>query len=149
MNPVVYLPQSKRLLDQVREVLRYKHYSLKIEQAYLLSALLFLYCEVLAIDLPWLTEVQLVARPVHWMHSVVWRDECRLPLHCRHSSRSGFPRRHARTEMLSHDMAQGIVDNDPARLFRTESAPPRQQASAASAGCRAAAARQTGGCTRG
>lgn len=35
MNPVAYLPQSGRLLDQVREVLRYKHYSLKTEQAYL------------------------------------------------------------------------------------------------------------------
>ncbi len=106
MNSVAYLPQSKRLLDQVREVIRYKHYSLKTEQAYLywvrffvrwhgrnglmrhprdmggsevtqfltmlanerrvsvsthnqaLSALLFLYREVLAIDLPWLTEVQ-------------------------------------------------------------------------------------------
>lgn len=31
----MYLPQSKRLLDQVREVLCYKHYSLKTEQAYL------------------------------------------------------------------------------------------------------------------
>jgi integron integrase len=111
MNSVAYLPQSKRLLDQVREVLRYKHYSLKTEQAYLywvrffvrwhgrngqmqhprdmggrevtqfltmianerrvsvsthnqaLSALLFLYREVLAIDLPWLTEVQRPTRP--------------------------------------------------------------------------------------
>ena len=111
MNSVAYLPQSKRLLDQVREVLRYKHYSLKTEQAYLywvrffvrwhgrggqmkhpsymggaevtqfltmlanerrvsvsthnqaLSALLFLYREVLAIDLPWLTEVQRPIRP--------------------------------------------------------------------------------------
>lgn len=111
MNTVAYLPQSKRLLDQVREVLRYKHYSLKTEQAYLywvrffvrwhgrnavmrhprdmggaevtqfltmlanerrvsvsthnqaLSALLFLYREVLAIDLPWLTEVQRPTRP--------------------------------------------------------------------------------------
>jgi integrase len=35
MNSVAYLPQSKRLLDQVREVLRHKHYSLKTEQAYL------------------------------------------------------------------------------------------------------------------
>ena len=34
MNSVAYLPQSKRLLEQVREVLRYKHYSLKTEQAY-------------------------------------------------------------------------------------------------------------------
>lgn len=106
MSSVAYLPQSKRLLDQVREVLRYKHYSLKTEKAYLywvrffvrwhgrerpmrhpgdmggaevtqfltmlaterhvsvsthnqaLSALLFLYREVLAIDLPWLTEAQ-------------------------------------------------------------------------------------------
>lgn len=109
MNSVAYLPQSKRLLEQVSEVLRYKHYSLKTEQAYLywvrffvrwhgrdgqmqhprsmggaevtqfltmlanerrvsvsthnqaLSALLFLYREVLAINLPWLTEVQ---RPI-------------------------------------------------------------------------------------
>ena len=35
MNTVAYLPQSKRLLEQVSEVLRYKHYSLKTEQAYL------------------------------------------------------------------------------------------------------------------
>ena len=35
MNSVAYLPQSKRLLDQVREALRYKHYNLKTEQAYL------------------------------------------------------------------------------------------------------------------
>ena len=35
MNPVTYFPQSQRLLDQVREVLRYRHYSLKTEQAYL------------------------------------------------------------------------------------------------------------------
>lgn len=34
MNSVAYIPQSKRMLDQVREVLRYKHYSLKTEQAY-------------------------------------------------------------------------------------------------------------------
>ena len=35
MNSVAYLPQSKRLLEQVSEVLRYKHYSLKTEQAYM------------------------------------------------------------------------------------------------------------------
>ena len=35
MNSVAYLLQSKRLLEQVREMLRYKHYSLKTEQAYL------------------------------------------------------------------------------------------------------------------
>ena len=33
MNPVTYLPQSPRLLDQVSEVLRYRHYSLRTEQA--------------------------------------------------------------------------------------------------------------------
>ena len=35
MNSVANLPQSKRLLEQVSDVLRYKHYSLKTEQAYL------------------------------------------------------------------------------------------------------------------
>lgn len=35
MKPVAYLPQSKRLLEQVSEVIRYKHYSLNTEQAYL------------------------------------------------------------------------------------------------------------------
>ena len=34
MNPVIYTPQSKRLLEQLCEVLRYKHYCLKTEQAY-------------------------------------------------------------------------------------------------------------------
>jgi integron integrase len=111
MNPVTYIPQSKRLLEQLREVLRYKHYSLKTEQAYLywvrffvrwcgrdgqmrhprdmgavevtqfltmlanerqvsvsthnqaLSALLFLYRDVLGVDLPWLSEVERPTRP--------------------------------------------------------------------------------------
>lgn len=35
MNPVTYIPQSKRLLEQLREVLRYKHYSLSTEKVYL------------------------------------------------------------------------------------------------------------------
>ena len=35
MNSAAYLPQSKRLLEQVSEVIRYKHYSLKTEKAYL------------------------------------------------------------------------------------------------------------------
>jgi site-specific recombinase XerD len=111
VNPVIYIPQSKRLLEQLCEVLRYKHYSLKTEQAYVywvkffvrwcgaggqmrhprdlgsvevtrfltmladqrqvsvsthnqaLSALLFLYREVLGIQLPWLNEVQRPNRP--------------------------------------------------------------------------------------
>lgn len=41
MNPVAYIPQSQRLLDQVREVLRYRHYSLKTEQAYLYGVRFF------------------------------------------------------------------------------------------------------------
>ena len=35
MNSVAYLPQSKRLSEQVNEVLRYKNYSLKTKQAWL------------------------------------------------------------------------------------------------------------------
>ncbi len=34
MKPASYIPQSSRLLDQLREVLRYKHYSLRTEEAY-------------------------------------------------------------------------------------------------------------------
>ena len=34
-KPVSYIPQSPRLLDQLRKVLRYKHYSLRTEEAYL------------------------------------------------------------------------------------------------------------------
>ena len=110
-NPVSYIPQSPRLLDQLREVLRYKHYSLRTEEAYLywvkyyvrwhgrngqtrhprdlgavdverfltmlttqrnvsvsthnqaLSAILFLYREVLGVKLPWLDNVQRPTRP--------------------------------------------------------------------------------------
>ena len=111
MNPVPYIPQAPRLLDQLREVLRYKHYSLRTEEAYVywvkffvrwqgrdgvvrhprtmgaqevqqfltmlttqrhvsvsthnqaLSALLFLYREVLGVQLPWLDEVSRPTRP--------------------------------------------------------------------------------------
>ena len=34
-KPVSHIPQSPRLLDQLREVLRCKHYSLRTEVAYL------------------------------------------------------------------------------------------------------------------
>ena len=34
-KPVSYIAQSPRWLDQLREVLRYKHYSLRTEEAYL------------------------------------------------------------------------------------------------------------------
>lgn len=110
-KPVSYIPQSPRLLEQLREVLRYKHYSLRTEEAYLywvrffirwhgrnsqvrhprelgaaeveqfltmlttqrnvavsthnqaLSALFFLYLEVLGMRLPWLDDVQRPTRP--------------------------------------------------------------------------------------
>jgi integron integrase len=100
-------PQSPRLLDQVREALRVRHYSLRTEQAYVqwirryilfhdkrhpaelgpvdveafltalavrdhvsaatqgqaLAALLFLYKQVLGVELPWLDEVVRAKRP--------------------------------------------------------------------------------------
>jgi integron integrase len=110
-KPVTYIPKSSRLLDQLREVIRYKHYSLRTEEAYTywvtfyirwhgrngqlrhprdmgadevqqflamlatqrrvsvsthnqaLSALLFLYREVLGVQLPWLNDLQRPTRP--------------------------------------------------------------------------------------
>ena len=41
MKPVSYIPQSARLLDQLREVIRYEHYSLRTEEAYVYWAKLF------------------------------------------------------------------------------------------------------------
>jgi len=72
INPVAHPPQSKRLLEQVREVFRYKHYNLKTEQAYLYWVRFFIrWCgrdgqmrhprDML--DLPWLAEVQRPTRP--------------------------------------------------------------------------------------
>lgn len=101
-------PQSSTLLGRLREVIRYKHYSIRTEATYVewvrrflafhggrhpremgadevraflrhlaveqnvavsthqqaLSALLFLYREVLAIDLPWLGELERPKKPV-------------------------------------------------------------------------------------
>ena len=34
MNPVIYIPQSKRRLEQLCDAFRYKHYGRKTEQAY-------------------------------------------------------------------------------------------------------------------
>ena len=31
----IYVPKSEKLLDQVREVLRYHHYSIRTEEAYI------------------------------------------------------------------------------------------------------------------
>ena len=33
-KPVSYIPQSSRLLDQFREVLQYRHYSFRTEEAH-------------------------------------------------------------------------------------------------------------------
>jgi site-specific recombinase XerD len=107
-----------RLLEQVREVIRLKHYSIRTEQAYLhwvkryilfhgkrhpremgapeltaflshlaikgnvaaatqnlaLNAVLFLYREVLKIELPWLTDVQRAKKPQR-LPVVFTRDE--------------------------------------------------------------------------
>ena len=34
-KPVFFIPQTSRLLDQLREALQYKHYSLRTDEAYL------------------------------------------------------------------------------------------------------------------
>jgi len=112
-----------RLLDQVRELIRIRHYSIRTEQAYLqwirrfilfhdrrhphemgasevtaflsdlaircnvaastqnqaLNAILFLYREVLKIDLPWLDEVQRAKKPRH-LPVVLTRDEVKALL---------------------------------------------------------------------
>ncbi len=112
--------QSKRLLDQLRERIRYLHYSLKTEEAYLfwsrayirfhgvrhpkdmgateveaflthltnarrvsvsthkqaLSALLFLYREVIGVDLPWMSMCSRwppAQRAARWMRC--WQPE--------------------------------------------------------------------------
>jgi integron integrase len=112
-----------RLLDQVREVIRIRHYSIRTEQAYVqwirrfilfngkrhpremgapeltaflsdlatqhhvaastqnqaLNAILFLYRDVLNIDLPWLAEVQRAKKPQH-LPIVFTREEVKALL---------------------------------------------------------------------
>ena len=48
MKPDLHIPQSLRLLDQLREVLRYKQYSLRTEQAYLHWVRFFLFAGMAA-----------------------------------------------------------------------------------------------------
>jgi site-specific recombinase XerD len=113
------------LLDQLRDRLRLRHYSLRTEQAYVhwvkryilfhgkrhpaemgkaeveaflthlaverhvaastqtqaLSALLFLYKEVLGVELPWLSELTRAKRPAR-LPTVLTREEARLLLRC-------------------------------------------------------------------
>jgi len=134
-KPMVYTPQNvghqgappdapkPRLLDQLRDRLRLKHYSYRTEQTYVewarrfilfhdkrhprdmgkadvekflthlaathkvaastqnqaRAALLFLYREVLGVELPWLTEVQQAKKPVR-LPVVLTRDEVQLVL---------------------------------------------------------------------
>ena len=110
--------RAPKLLDQLRDAIRTKHYSLRTEQAYVqwvrryihfhglrhpselgkehveafltslaverhvaastqtqaLSALLFLYKEILRLDLPWLTDVTRAKKPVR-LPTVLTRDE--------------------------------------------------------------------------
>ena len=49
-HPPLPAPKSAKLLDQLRERIRYLHYSLRTGQA--LSA-----CKVLRVDLPWMAEI--------------------------------------------------------------------------------------------
>jgi len=123
MSDIVELPEKSiatppRLLDQVRDHLRLKHYSLRTEQAYVgwikryiifhgkrhpaemgkpeleafltslavqrnvspstqtqaLSALLFLYKEVLRLEFPWLDDVTRAKKPVR-LPTVLTADE--------------------------------------------------------------------------
>ena len=54
MNSVAYLPRSKRLMEQVSEVLRYKHCSLKTEQAYLYWIRFFIRYQTFACRYPYI-----------------------------------------------------------------------------------------------
>ena len=76
-----------RLLDRVRAALRARHFSRRTEEAYVaastqnqaLSALLFLYREVLQVDLPWLDSVVRARRPER-LPVILTRDEVRAVL---------------------------------------------------------------------
>ena len=131
MNSITGMHESPHLLDVVRREIRYRHYALSTEKAYLhwircfvkfhrlrhpremgaeevqaflshlanerhvssathrqaLSALLFLYGQVLRLDLPWMQEI---ARPqsVHRLPVVLTQDEVRRTL----TAMDGVPR---------------------------------------------------------
>jgi integrase len=80
-----------RLLDRVRQALRARHLSRRTEEAYVawrvaastqnqaLSALLFLYREVLGVDLPWLDGIVRAKRPAR-LPVVLTREEVRAVL---------------------------------------------------------------------
>ena len=154
MKPGAPPLQSARLLDQVRERIRYLHYSLKTEKAYLywvrffvrwsatqpggmrhprdmsahdveaflsmmanerrvsasthnqaLSAILFLYREVLNIDLPWLNPI-VRHQQAKRIPAVLTRDEVRQPF-----GANGGHHRPASTSAIRHWHA---LDGGPA-----------------------------------
>ena len=65
-KPVFYIFQSSRLLDQLREVLLYKHYSFRTEEAYLYWVKFFV---------RWHGCNGQAAQPARWMRSVAWCNE--------------------------------------------------------------------------
>jgi hypothetical protein len=59
-----------RLIFQIRDAIRVRHYSYRTEQA--LAAILFLYKHVLEVDLPWVENV-VRARRWNWVGSMSFR----------------------------------------------------------------------------
>jgi integron integrase len=86
-------PPKPRLLDRVRAALPLRHYSHRTEEAYVawirryvsstqnqaLSALLFLYRQVLEVDVPWLDDIVRAKRPSR-LPMVLTREEVRAIL---------------------------------------------------------------------
>ena len=68
-----------RLLDQVREAIRARHYSRRTEKAYVQWIKRYIHREVLGVGLPWLDDVVLAKRPLH-LPVVLTRDEVRAVL---------------------------------------------------------------------
>ena len=68
-----------RLLDQVREAIRARHYSRRTEKAYVHWIKRYIYREVLGVELPWLDDVVRAKRPQH-LPVVLTRDEVRAVL---------------------------------------------------------------------
>jgi len=74
-------PPKPRLLDRVRQALRARHMSRRTEEAYVawIRRFIFLYRDVLEIDLPWLDGIVRAKRPER-LPVVLTRDEVRAML---------------------------------------------------------------------
>ena len=68
-----------RLLDQVREAIRTRHYSHRTEKAYVQWIKRYIYRAVLGVELPWLDDDVRAKRPQH-LPVVLTRDEVRAVL---------------------------------------------------------------------